>query len=439
MATTVKTHEAGGPGSDPRQRALEELKFAVLQRMIAEIDPEKMRRGDGTKHREAVEDAALAALATADAVLSGQHQQQLAREIADEILGLGPLEPLLNDPSVSEIMVNAPDLVYVERDGIIYLSDRVFRDNAHIMQIVERIIAPLGRRVDESSPMVDARLPSGYRVNAIIPPLALASPVLTIRKFSQDRFDFDELVSVGTLSLAAAQMLRAAVQVRLNILISGGAGTGKTTLLNALSAFIPHGERIITIEDPAELKLKQRHVVRLETRPPNIEGKNQVDQRDLVRNALRMRPDRIIVGEVRAGEAFDMLQAMNTGHDGSISTVHANSPRDAIARVENMVLMAGLDLPVRAVREQLASALHLIIHLSRFRDGSRRVTHITEVVGMEGQTVTTQDIFVFAHGGVDGDGKIIGSLVSTGIRPTFANRFDELGIALPPDLFLRPR
>ena len=434
-----------GSAEDARQAgpsglsAYEETKHRVHQRLIAEIDPAKVHAGDGRQAREAVEDAALSALASEDPGIAPQQQQRLAREIADEILGLGPLEPLLSDPTISEVMVNAPEVVYIERDGVIHLSEKRFRDTAHIMQVVERIIAPLGRRVDEVSPMVDARLPSGYRVNVIIPPLALGSPSVTIRKFSEDRFHMAELVSLGTLSERAAELLKATVAVRLNLLISGGAGTGKTTLLNALSAYIPEGERIITIEDPAELKLKQAHVVRLETRPPNMEGKYQVTQRDLVRNSLRMRPDRIIVGEVRAGEAFDMLQAMNTGHDGSICTVHANSPRDAIARVENMVLMAGLDLPVRAVREQLASAVHLIVHLSRFRDGTRRVTQITEIVGMEGQVVTTQDIFAFQHEGVGEDGRIVGSLAPTGIRPKFADRFNQSGIHLPADIFSRAR
>jgi pilus assembly protein CpaF len=326
--------------------------------------------------------------------------------------------------------------VYFERGGQLYLSDRVFRDDGHVMRIIERIVAPLNRRIDEASPMVDARLPDGSRVNAIIPPLAVDGPSITIRKFSRDPFSVDDLVSFGTMIPELAEFLKACIEVRLNVVVSGGTGSGKTTLLNVLSSFIPAKERVVTIEDPCELQLRQKHVVRLETRPANIEGRGQVVQRELVRNALRMRPDRIIVGEVRAGEAFDMLQAMNTGHDGSLTTAHANSPRDALARIENMVLMAGLDLPVRAIREQLASALHLIVHISRMSDGVRRITHVTEVVGMEGQTVTLQDLFLFRQSAVDRNGYVIGTMVSTGLRPKFAERFERAGIFLPPDIFM---
>jgi pilus assembly protein CpaF len=325
--------------------------------------------------------------------------------------------------------------VFFEQKGLLHLSDRVFRDDDHIMRIVEKIVVPINRRIDESSPMVDARLPDGSRVNAIIPPLAVDGPTVTIRKFSRDPFTVDDLVGFGTLIPEMVDFLQACIRTRLNTIVSGGTGSGKTTLLNVLSSFIPANERVVTIEDPCELQMRQRHVIRLETRPPNVEGKGLVAQRDLVRNALRMRPDRIIVGEVRAGEAFDMLQAMNTGHDGSLTTAHANSPRDAIARVENMVLMAGLDLPVRAIREQVASALDLIVHVSRLSDGTRRVTHVTEVVGMEGQTVTLQDVFLFQQTGVDARGKVLGQVVSTGLRPHFVERFEAAGIHLPAEIF----
>jgi pilus assembly protein CpaF len=318
---------------------------------------------------------------------------------------------------------------------VIVEAEARFRDEAHIMNLVEKIIAPLNKRIDESSPMVDARLPAGYRVNVIIPPLAVKSPSITIRKFFNERVNVDYLVTIGTLTPEVAEFLRACVEGRLNLLICGGTGTGKTTMLNALSAFIPERERVITIEDPAELQLKRKHVVSLETRPPNIEGKNQVTQRELLINALRMRPDRIVVGEVRGGEAFDMLQAMNTGHDGSICTVHANTPRDALARVENMVLMAGFELPIRAIREQVASAIHAIVHLSRLRDGKRRISQISEVVGMEETHITMQDIFVFEQTGMDADGQVSGSLQPTGIRPRFMDRLEEQGFQLNPMTF----
>ncbi|MGH9203925.1 MAG: CpaF family protein, partial [Vicinamibacterales bacterium] len=336
----------------------------------------------------------------------------------------------VHDNSVSEIMVNSPDEIYFERDGIIYLSALRFRDRDHVMLVVDRIISPLGRRIDEAQPYVDARLPDGSRVNVIIPPLTPRSPTITIRKFRPDKYHIADLIANNTLSQQAADFLRACVQLRLNIVISGGSGTGKTTILNAVSDYIPERERIITIEDPVELKLQQRHVISCEARPANIEGRNEVTQRDLVRNALRMRPDRIIVGEVRGPEAFDMMQAMNTGHEGSLTTVHANSPRDALARIENMVLMAGFELPMRAIREQEASAFHLVIQLSRFADGSRRLTSVSEVVGMEEHTVTMQDLFTFEISHIQEDGRIVGNMVPTGIMPTFAERFAQAGIPL---------
>lgn len=365
----------------------------------------------------------------------GFSRDELIAAVTDEILGYGPIEPLLQDPTVSEVMVNSPDTVYFEKEGRLYLSPIRFRDNSHITRIIERILAPLGRRVDESSPMVDARLPDGSRVNIIVPPVSPKSPTLTIRKFRSDKMTMDDLVTTGTFTSDLTEFMRACVQAKLNTIISGGTGSGKTTLLNALSGYIPDTERIVTIEDPTELKLQQAHVVTLEARPASLEGRGEVSQRDLLRNCLRMRPDRIIVGEVRGSEAFDMMQAMNTGHEGSISTVHANTPRDAIARIENMILMASLDLPSRAIREQIASALHIVLQISRMSDGTRKLTHVSEVAGMEGQVVTMQDIFRFEQTGVDGEGRVKGVFKSTGIRPKFAEKFESLGITLSQGMF----
>ncbi|BCV23446.1 CpaF family protein [Gelria sp. Kuro-4] len=360
---------------------------------------------------------------------------KIAAEIVDEILGYGPITPLLNDPEISEIMVNGPHQVYVERNGMLELTDVFFRDNDHVMNIIDRIVSPLGRRIDESMPMVDARLPDGSRVNAIIPPLALNGSVITIRKFAQDPFTVEDLINFGTLTREMAAFLEACVKARLNIVVSGGTGSGKTTTLNVLSSFIPPTERIITIEDAAELQLRQPHVITLESRPPNIEGKGAITIRDLVRNALRMRPDRIIVGEVRGGEALDMLQAMNTGHDGSLTTGHANSPRDMLSRLETMVLMAGMELPVRAIREQISSAIDLIIQQSRLRDGSRRITHITEVLGLEGEVIVLQDLYTFRQTGMERDGRVKGCFSCTGIRPQCLDRIEAGGIKLPPEVF----
>jgi pilus assembly protein CpaF len=358
------------------------------------------------------------------------------QQIMDEIVGHGPIEPLLRDPEVSEIMVNAWDRIYVERFGRIQPVDTAFMDEAHLRRVIDRIVSRIGRRVDESSPMVDARLPDGSRVNAIVPPIALDGAALTVRKFSAEPYTADDLLAFGTMTPAVAALLSACIQGRLDMLISGGTGTGKTTLLNVLSAYLPADERIITIEDSAELRLGQDHVLRMEYRPPNIEGRGEVTIRDLVRNALRMRPDRIVVGEVRDAAALDMLQAMNTGHDGSLTTVHANSPRDSIARLETMVLMAGMDLPVRAIREQIASAVDVIVQIARFRDGSRRITHVTEVTGMEGDVVTLQDIYLFDfHAGLDPTGLRTGQLRATGLRPRFAESLAENGIVLPADAF----
>ena len=361
--------------------------------------------------------------------VTGTTRQAVLRDVVNEVLGFGPIQSLLDEPEVGEIMVNGPDAVYYERAGVIYAATARFRDTQHIRRIADRIVAPLGRRLDEGSPMVDARLPDGSRVNVVLPPIAVSSPTITIHKFQTNRFDIADLVQTGTLSAAAAAFLRACVVSKVNVVISGGTGSGKTTLLNALSAYVPGSERIVTIEDPKELQLRQEHVVPLEARPPGVSGNGGVSQRDLVINALRMRPDRIIVGEVRGAEAFDMLQAMNTGHEGSITTVHANAPRDALARVENMVLMSGFEIPARAVREQMASAFHVIVQIARLLDGTRRITHITEVVGMEGPTVSLQDVFVFEQEALDASQSVRGELRPTGVRPAFDERFGRFGVS----------
>ncbi|HEX9123207.1 MAG TPA: CpaF family protein [Actinomycetota bacterium] len=368
--------------------------------------------------------------------LSAQEKLVIVRQIGDSVLGLGPLEPFVRDPDVTEIMVNGFNSIYVERAGKIYWSGAKFHDESQLRRTIDKIVARVGRRVDEASPYVDARLPDGSRVNAIIPPLAIDGPCLTIRKFSAEPYQAEDLISFGTLTRQTVELLDACVRGRLNILVSGGTGAGKTTTLNVLSSFLPDDERIVTIEDSAELRLQQPHVVRLEYRPPNIEGRGEVTVRDLVRNSLRMRPDRIVVGEVRGGEALDMLQAMNTGHDGSISTVHANSPRDALSRVETMMLMAGMDLGIRAIREQVASALHLIVHQARMKDGVRRITHVTEIVGMEGEIITLQDLFLFDYAaGIDEEGKFRGGLQATGLRPRFVEHLAERGVTLAPEIF----
>jgi pilus assembly protein CpaF len=371
--------------------------------------------------------------------LSGEQRQRLIADVADDVLGHGPLQRLLDDPTITEIMVNGPDMVFVEQNGKLTLSPARFTSEEQLRRVIERIVSRVGRRIDESSPLVDARLSDGSRVNAVIAPIAFSGSSLTIRKFAKDPFKVSDLIGFGTLSPEMAELLRACVEARLNIIVSGGTGTGKTTLLNVLSSFIPEGERIVTIEDAVELQLQQTHVVRLESRPPNVEGRGEIGIRELVRNSLRMRPDRIVVGEVRGGESLDMLQAMNTGHDGSLSTVHANSPRDAIARLETLVLMAGMDLPLRAIREQIASAVDVIVQLSRLRDGTRRVTAVTEIQGMEGQTVTMQDAFLFDYSaGVDANGRFLGKPVSTGIRPRFTDKFADHGITLSPRVFAPP-
>ena len=392
-----------------------------------------------------LDDAALQAMVVAELnrvveesrlPLTAVERKRLIGEVKDDVLGFGPLEPLLADPTITEVMVNGPDSVYVEIAGRINQVPVRFDDEKHLRRVIDRIITRVGRRIDESSPLVDARLADGSRVNAIIPPLAFSGSTLTIRKFSAEAMSVADLENLGTLSPEIAELLQACVQARLNVLISGGTGTGKTTLLNVLSSFIPQTERIITIEDAVELKLQQEHLVRLESRPPNVEGKGEVTIRDLVRNALRMRPDRIVVGEVRGAEALDMLQAMNTGHDGSLTTVHANSARDAMSRLETLVLMAGMELPLRAIREQIAAAIDVVIQLARLRDGTRRIVGINEVHGMEGQTITMQDIFTFDYSpGLDSAGRFLGKTVPTGVRPLFVDRFHYLGIKLSPRVF----
>ncbi len=422
----------GASATPASATAYNDLRIKIQNRLIEELDHTDTRDRQivYTKIKEMFETV----LAEENVVLSRAERARLFERIAAEITGYGPIEPLLQDDSITEIMVNGPKQVYIERGGKIYKTDVTFEDDDHLMKIIERIVAPLGRRIDEGQPMVDARLPDGSRVNAIIPPLSLVGPVLTIRKFSRVPYTVDDLINFGTLTPELAEFLKACVEARLNIVVSGGTGSGKTTLLNVLSAFIPHDERIITIENAAELQLKQEHVVPLESRLPNIEGKGEITIRQLVINALRMRPDRIIVGEVRAGEALDMLQAMNTGHDGSMTTCHSNSPRDTLRRVETMVMMAGMELPLRAIREQIASALDLIIHQERLKDGSRKVVRVTEVQGMEGDVIVLQDVFVFEIEGMRG-GKVVGQLRPTGIRPKFMDKIEAAGIFLPPHIF----
>lgn len=362
-------------------------------------------------------------------------RQQLFRDIFDEMLGFGPIQPVLEDADVNEVMVNGPDNVYIERNGKLVKTNIKFEDDTHVRRIIDRIVLPLGRRIDQDNPTVDARLPDGSRVNAVIPPVAIDGSTITIRKFSRERLEVDDLIHLGSITDKMAEFLRACVVSRLNIVISGGTGSGKTTLLNILSSYIPGDERIVTIEDAAELQLQQDHVVRMETKPPNVEGKNEVSIRDLVRNSLRMRPDRIVVGEVRGGEALDMLQAMNTGHDGSLTTVHANSPRDALSRLETLSLMSGVEMPLKVIREQIAAAVDLIVQQSRLRDGSRKVVYITEVAGMEGDTIVMTDVFKFEQTSIDESGKVLGELRPTGIRPMFSSRLEEAGFNLGADIF----
>jgi pilus assembly protein CpaF len=436
----VPTATPAAPAGRGRARYVDPyagIKRSVHQGLLESLGPSLYdAQMDETELARRVHQTLQSVLSSEQTLLSTSDGAHIANEIADEILGYGPLEPFLRDHEVTEIMVNGPDQIYVERGGRLFPVPAAFTDDQHLRRTIDKIVGRIGRRVDESSPMVDARLPDGSRVNAVISPVALDGSMLTIRKFAADPFTVQDLINFGTLSVPTANLLSACVWGRLNIMISGGTGSGKTSTLNVVSSFIPTDERIVTIEDAAELQLRQEHVVRLESRPSNVEGRGEITARDLVRNALRMRPDRIIVGEVRDGAALDMLQAMNTGHDGSLTTLHANSPRDALSRLETMVLMAGVDLPTRAIRDQAASALDLIVHLARLRDGSRRITHITEVIGMESDVITLQDLFTFDfHAGVDEFGRYRGSLRSTGIRPAFMQRLSDQGIATPADLF----
>ncbi|MGH9104418.1 MAG: CpaF family protein [Acidimicrobiales bacterium] len=433
-----KLHVGMG-GLDPRTEVLDAVRERVHRRVITELGP-VFYNGlvDQKELRARVERTVHAALRAEKAPMSAAEIARAAESVTDDVLGYGPLERLIHDPTVSEIMVNGPGQVYVERDGKIQPTKVCFLNEGHLRHVTGRIVAEVGRHIDESSPMVDARLPDGSRVNAIYPPLAVGGPFLTIRKFAAEPFTLEDLVGFGTLPTEVGHLLQACVQGRANVLISGGASTGKTTLLNVLSSFIPADERVVTIEDAKELQLRQRHVVALESRPPNTEGKGEVTIRDLLRNALRMRPDRIIIGECRSGEALDMLQAMNTGHEGSITTVHANGPRDALSRVETMTLMAGFDLPIRAVREQVSSALDLIVHVARLRDGARRVTQVTEVGRMEGDVVLLQDIFAFDYRAPGGpEGRAMGQLRATGLRPQLTERLADRGIKVDLGIFER--
>ncbi|HWB89363.1 MAG TPA: CpaF family protein [Acidimicrobiia bacterium] len=421
-----------------RTDALGELRGRLHFKVVEELGPTLYDRGmsDAELRLRVLEMLEWAVDQEQGLPLTSADRRALLNEIASDVLGYGPIDPLLNDPDVTEVMANGPYDIYYEKAGRIYKSEVRFVDEVHLRRIIDKIVGQIGRRVDEATPMVDARLPDGSRVNAIIHPLAIGGPYLTIRKFAVDPYQEADLISFGTLTQRVADFLRACVRGRLNILISGGTGSGKTTTLNVVSAYIPGDERIITVEDAAELQLHQEHVLTLESRPANIEGQGQVTIRDLVRNTLRMRPDRIVVGEVRDAAALDMLQAMNTGHDGSLTTVHSNGPRDTLSRIETMVLMAGFDLPVRAIREQISSAVDLIVHVARLKDGTRRVTHVTEVEGMEGEIITLQDLFLFDYGmGVDDDGRYKGRLKATGIRPTFSEELENQGIRLPADLF----
>ncbi len=434
-----KPEQSAPESAEKKRRELEEIAVTTLQNVIDNIGSslsiEKLDSYQKRQISEVISDTLEDVLKIQNLHFSLGDKQKIVNYVLDEIYGFGPINSLIQDPTVTEIMVNSYKDIYVERGGKLVKADIAFRDNQHVLHTIDKILKPLGRRVDESSPMVDARLPDGSRVNAIIPPLAIKGPTLTIRKFSVDPFTLPDLIGFGTLNDQMAQFLRSCVRAKVNIIVSGGTGSGKTTTLNVLSSFIPGNERIVTIEDAAELQLQQDHVVTLEGRPPNIEGKGKVSIRELVINSLRMRPDRIVVGEVRGGEALDMLQAMNTGHDGSITTLHANTPRDAISRLETMVLMAGMELPLRAIREQISSALHLIIQQSRLTDGSRRLTNITEVTGMEGDIITLQDLFIYKQEGFNERGKVMGRHMSTGIIPTFVEHLENHGEKINKSMF----
>jgi pilus assembly protein CpaF len=427
---TYPTDDAGS-----NQRDFQEIKSRLHRALINRMDLTKLGALAPEQLNAEVSRLAESVLAAEALPLSAIERERLVGEVRHELFGLGPLEPLLTDPTISDILVNSHSRIYIERGGKLEVTNVAFKDDEHLMRVIERIVSSVGRRIDESSPMVDARLADGSRVNAIIPPLSIDGPVLSIRRFGSEPLRMNALIEKRALTKEIAEMLEMCVKARLNVLISGGTGAGKTTLLNALSAFIPEDERIVTIEDSAELQLQQPHVVRLETRPPNIEGRGEVSQRDLVRNALRMRPDRIVIGEVRGGESIDMLQAMNTGHDGSLTTVHANTPRDALARLETMIQMTGMRLSDRAMRQQIASAINLVVQAARLSDGSRRITSISEITGMEGDTITMQEIFQYERTGIDREGKLTGRFRATGIRPRFSERLKACGIQLPRIFF----
>jgi pilus assembly protein CpaF len=431
--SSLQTRRTNAPITSPQAGTYFDLKTRVQNKLLSELDPSMdITRTEDVKRT--IQELFEQILSEENIVLSRPERARLFEQIAAEILGLGPLQPLLEDDTITEVMVNGAKNIYIERKGKLHRVPVTFENNEHVLRIIDRIVAPLGRRIDESSPYVDARLQDGSRVNAVIPPISLVGPVLTIRKFSKNPITVEQLVQFGSISMEALQFLKACVEARLNIIISGGTGSGKTTLLNVMSGFIPDDERIITIENAAELQLRQEHVVTLESRPPNIEGRGEITIRDLVINSLRMRPERIIVGECRGGETLDMLQAMNTGHDGSMTTAHANSPRDALSRVETMCLMAGMDLPIRAIREQVASAIQVIVQQARMRDGTRKVITVAEVSGMEGDVITMTDIFSFEQTGVEA-GKVIGLLRPTGLRPKFMDQIEAAGINLPPSIF----
>lgn len=431
-STTPKTGKFSVTAKDP----FSELKTKIQNKVIGDLDIDFTEISEDNEELKAEIQMIIAKNIEKESLnLTSAQKKKVQEELLNEIIGFGPITSFLNDSDVTEIMVNGPKQIFVEKNGKLTLANAVFKDNNHVLHVIKKIVGAIGRRIDESSPMVDARLKNGSRVNAIIPPLAIDGPSLTIRKFAEDPFLVDDLVGFGTLNSKMAELLRACVEGRLNIIVSGGTGSGKTTTLNVLSSFIPEDERIVTIEDAAELQMIQTHVVRLETRPPNIEGKGEIAIRDLVKNSLRMRPDRIVVGEVRSGEALDMLQAMNTGHDGSLTTAHANSPRDMLSRLETMVLMSGMNLPIKAVRDQVSSAVDLIVQQSRLQDGSRKVTYITEVLGMEGDVIILQDIFKFNQRGIDSKGKVIGEFEFTGIIPRFLKQLRNHGIELPQSIF----
>ncbi len=432
---TIPGSLSGGNGDGNGQPTFQEMKSRLHRALINRMDLTKLASLQADQVHAEVSRLAESVLAQEAMPLSASERERLVNDVQHELFGLGPIEPLLKDGTISDILVNSHHTIYIERRGKLELTDVAFKDDEHLMRVIERIVSSVGRRIDESSPMVDARLRDGSRVNAIIPPLSIDGPVLSIRRFGTEPLRMDALVENKALTKDIAEMLEMCIKARLNVLISGGTGAGKTTLLNALSAYIPEYERIVTIEDSAELQLQQPHVVRLETRPPNIEGRGEVTQRDLVKNALRMRPDRIIIGEVRGGEAIDMLQAMNTGHDGSLTTVHANTTRDALARLETMIQMTGMRLSERAMRQQIASALDLVLQVARLSDGSRRVTSISEITGMEGETITMQEIFLYERAGVDSQGQVIGRFRPTGIRPRFAERLKASGMQLPRVFF----